>query len=255
MIELKNYKRLDDFIHPEGQKIVLTSAIFTFIFILFYSKLAWATGIFTLFSIYFFRNPIRAVPENASLIISPADGIVLDITEMEIELPNFHEQQNSNSSNQSDKKDEDEIKKVKMNRISIFLSISDVHVNRIPTDAEVIYKKHHQGTFLSALSEKSSMHNERVVMYLKKQYNDAEFIIGVTQIAGLIPRRIINECELKNLVNIGDKFGIIKYGSRVDLYLPVDLPIFIKSGQTCVGGETVISSVDSSMSEIFLKFK
>ncbi len=226
MFNLPNYRSLQNFIHPEGKTIILIGAVVTVIFGLFGSSLSWLFGIFTVCSTYFFRNPIRYIPGAAGLFLAPADGFVSEISEVDMEMHNTTEGS------------------VKMNKISIFLSVFDVHVNRIPIDSEVVHTKYHHGAFLNASSDKASIHNEKMITYLCTYYDNQKYIIRVDQIAGFIARRIVNNCKVGDKKQAGEELGIIKFGSRVDLYLPIDIPIMIKAGQTCVGGETIISNLN-----------
>ena len=180
-------------------------------------------GIFMLFiTIYctaFFRDPVRITPTVSEALISPADGKISMI---------------------SLQKGPDELgmENQEMQKVSIFLSVFDVHINRVPINSTVEKLSYREGKFLNATLDKSSTDNEAQFIKLKAHNGDE---IAVTQIAGLIARRIV--CDLRDNMEVaaGEKFGIIRFGSRVDLYLPVSYNLNVLEGQTVVGGETVVA--------------
>ncbi len=205
-------------IHNEGWVYFVVSCLITIIIIPFYSILGIFFCILTIYIFYFFRDPIRSIP-NEDIVVSPADGLVTYIGEAKSPL------ENNLDTNYYTK-------------ISIFLSVFDVHVNRMPLDAQISSINYIPGKFINATLDKSSKENERNIIYAKK--NEDNFYI--VQIAGLIARRIV--CNLKNNQEVikGERIGIIKFGSRVDLYLPKKYNILISKGQRVVGGETIISN-------------
>ncbi len=205
-------------IHNEGWVYFVISCLITIIIIPFYTILGIFLFILSIYIFYFFRDPIRSIP-NDDVVVSPADGQVTYIGES-----------NSPLENNLDKKN--------YTKISIFLSIFDVHVNRMPIDASILSINYIPGKFLNATLDKSSKENERNIIYAKT--NEDYFYI--VQIAGLIARRIV--CNLKNNQTVikGERIGIIKFGSRVDLYLPKNYNILISKGQRVIGGETIISN-------------
>lgn len=205
-------------IHNEGWVYFVISCLITIVIIPFYTILGILFLILSIYIFYFFRDPIRAIPDE-DVVVSPADGVVTFIGESNCPLEN-------NS----------DINKYK--KISIFLSIFDVHVNRMPIEAKIEKIDYIPGKFLNATLDKSSKENERNIIYFKK--NNENFY--VIQIAGLIARRIV--CNIKNNQKIekGQRIGIIKFGSRVDLYLPKNYNILVTEGQRVVGGETIISN-------------
>jgi len=171
---------------------------------------------------YFFRDPVRTVPTRAGLIMSPADGTVQKIvkTVPPVAL-------NLGSSERT--------------RISIFLNVFDVHVNRIPIRSTVTLLHYHPGAFLNASLDKASEENERQYVTLSLTGGKT---LGVVQIAGFIARRIV--CTLKEgqMVAAGERFGIIRFGSRVDIYLPEGAEPLVAEGQYAVGGETVLADLE-----------
>tara|TARA_B100001123_G_C15159071_1_gene966702 strand:+ start:78 stop:755 length:678 start_codon:yes stop_codon:yes gene_type:complete len=205
-------------IHKEGYAYIIITSIFSILFIPFFPLIGLIFILITLFIIVFFRDPNRIVPVD-DFILSPADGVITFIGETK--APN-----------------ETGIDK-NLIKISIFLNIFNVHVNRVPTLGKVKNIIYIPGKFLSATLNKSSEKNERNIVVIQKKNLDT---IIVSQIAGLIARRII--CDLKINENLlqGDKLGIIKFGSRVDLYLPTNYKILVSLGQKVVGGETIISN-------------
>ena len=209
-------------IHNEGWVYLVSSIIITIIVIPFFNILGIFLGFLSICIFYFFRDPIRSIPSE-DVVVSPADGLVTFIGESNSPL-------------------EDNSDKNYYTKISIFLSIFDVHVNRMPIDASILSINYIPGKFLNATLDKSSKENERNIIYAKK--NEDYFYI--VQIAGLIARRIV--CNLKNNQEVikGERIGIIKFGSRVDLYLPKNFNILISKGQRVVGGETIISNPNNT---------
>jgi len=205
-------------IHKEGWVYFIISCLITIVIIPFFTILGIILLILSIYIFYFFRDPIRAIPSD-DVVVSPADGVVTFIGETNCPLD-----------------DNSDPKKYK--KISIFLSIFDVHVNRMPIDAEISSINYIPGKFLNATLDKSSKENERNIIYAKK--NNENFYI--VQIAGLIARRIV--CNLNNNQEVqrGQRIGIIKFGSRVDLYIPENYNILVAKGQRVVGGETIISN-------------
>tara|TARA_Y100000746_G_scaffold203193_1_gene189081 strand:+ start:361 stop:1029 length:669 start_codon:yes stop_codon:yes gene_type:complete len=205
-------------IHNEGWVYFIISFLITIVIIPFFTILGIILLILSIYIFYFFRDPIRAIPSD-DVVVSPADGVVTFIGESNCPLEN-----NSDPN--------------KYKKISIFLSIFDVHVNRMPIDAVISSINYIPGKFLNATLDKSSKENERNIIYAKK--NNENFYI--VQIAGLIARRIV--CNLNNNQEVqrGQRIGIIKFGSRVDLYIPENYNILVAKGQRVVGGETIISN-------------
>tara|TARA_B100001057_G_scaffold486739_1_gene568374 strand:+ start:2385 stop:3032 length:648 start_codon:yes stop_codon:yes gene_type:complete len=168
------------------------------------------------FILWFFRNPKRNIIRNPELILSPADGKVISIKEV----------------------DELEYFKDKKIQISIFLSPFDIHVNRYPVSGEVLYSKYHKGNYLVAWHPKSSVKNERTTVVIKnKKFGE----IMYRQIAGAVARRIVSYAKVNSNAKQGDDSGFIKFGSRVDLFLSKDSNLKIKVGDRVKGGLTVIA--------------
>ena len=178
-----------------------------------------------IFTAYFFRDPDKVVPTNENLILSPADGLITYI-------------------GPSDPPSEVEIEYIEFNKISIFLSIFDIHVNRIPASGKILSCDYVKGKFLNATLDKSSHDNEKNIITMKLK-NDNKIIF--TQVAGLIARRIISNVKENQDVLIGDRYGIIKFGSRVDVYIPKNLKIYVSEGQKVIGGQSILSDLNNSL--------
>lgn len=217
--ELKNYIPM---IHKEGYVIILIALVVTIIMLAASNAFGVIALVFTILCFVFFRDPERVTHPGTNLVVSPADGIVQQISEVyppqELDLP-----------------------AIKMKRVSIFLSVFDVHVNRVPVSGVVKSLVYRPGKFINASLDKASDDNERETILMDADYNHTPIV--VVQIAGLIARRIV--CDLLEGSHVigGNRFGIIKFGSRVDLYLPTEAHLQILVGQRMVGGETVITDL------------
>ena len=206
-------------IHKTGYPFIVIFFIVSLILGTISSLLGWLGIILTIWCIYFFRDPVRYTPSTKNHIISPADGKIISI--IDTDLPKeFNE-------------------KKKMKKISIFMNVFNVHVNRIPVDGKIKSLNYIPGAFFNASLDKASEKNER--MLIKMGFNGKDNLY-FTQIAGLIARRIKCDLNIDQSVKAGEKFGIIRFGSRVDLYLPTDYEIEVLKGQTVIGGETKIAS-------------
>ena len=187
------------------------------------SFLFWLGVAFTLFCLYFFRDPERVPPARPGLVLAPADGHVVSVMPVKppVELGMGEETRW---------------------RIAIFLSVLDVHVNRMPCDGTVTRIAYHHGKFLSANLDKASDENERNALALRLPDGRD---IAVVQIAGLIARRILCDAKVGDAVQAGDRFGIIRFGSRTDIYLPPGVEPMVAVGQTMIGGETVLAELQA----------
>ena len=171
-------------------------------------------GLF-LFTIAFFRDPNRPVPPGPNLIVAPADGRVRDIVEL----------------------DEKEILKTKTRRVGIFLSIFDVHTNRAPIDGRIVYRQHHAGLCLDARDPNCPEKNEAMTW----AFENPRGAIVVRQLTGAIARRIVAWANVGDELKKGERFGMIRFGSRTELYLPLDAEVLVKTGDHVSGGSTVIA--------------
>ena len=209
-------------IHREGYPFIIAFAITTAILALFSNFLGLIGIVATLWCIFFFRDPERFTPLDKDVIISPADGKVVKV-EYGVNAPS--------DLGYGDKK---------WNKISIFLNVFNVHVNRVPISGTITKVNYKSGKFLSANVEEASEQNERNSVVIKS--NNGEEIIFV-QVAGLIARRIVSDLKENQEVKIGSRYGIIRFGSRADIYLPENIEIKSLVGQTTIGGETVIAKI------------
>lgn len=209
-------------IHKEGYKFILIFAIGAIILALLSDILGLAGLVLTLWCIFFFRDPERFTPQDDSAIISPADGVVTKI-EYGVQAP-----EDLGYSDQ------------KWNKISIFLNVFNVHVNRVPVAGEITKVSYKAGKFLSANDEQASAENERNSVVVKTAKGDE---IVFVQVAGLVARRIVSDIKEGQEVKAGDRYGIIRFGSRADLYFPDNIEINSLVGQTMIGGETIIARV------------
>ncbi|MBX7146007.1 MAG: phosphatidylserine decarboxylase [Alphaproteobacteria bacterium] len=214
-------------IHKEGWPFIGFAAFITFVFFLMWTPLVWPCLLITLWIIYFFRDPERIHSDNFNGIISPADGVVQNIRHI---LP----------------PEELCMKKEPHICISIFMNIFNVHVNRIPASGKITELVYKPGKFFNASLDKASEFNERQMVKLKLD-NDQE--IAFVQIAGLVARRIVCYLKIDQTVSKGERFGLIRFGSRVDLYIPNHFPILVEIGQTMVAGETIIAQIPVSLEE------
>jgi len=200
----------------EGYPFILFFASITLLSLLL--KTYWVTGIalvLTLFMLYFFRDPDRITPQNSNAFISPADGKVILITEAKEE-----EMLNSNAL-----------------KISIFMSPLNVHVNRVPCDGVVKDVKYYPGKFLSAFKSDASILNEHITMLLDCKEHG---LIVIKQIAGSIARRVVCRVKPGDSLKQGERYGIIKFSSRVDIFLPLDTQIRVRLNDKVVAGETIL---------------
>ena len=219
-------------IHPEGRKFGLIglAASFFVLLVLGWSTLGWpmlalSAGIFA-----FFRDPERVVPQSDNLIISPADGIVTLIEAVEPPL----ELQIDDGSGHAG------LPAGPVTRVSIFLSVFDVHINRTPVGGTVRRVVYIPGRFISAELDKASDENER--QHLLVERNDG-LRVGFTQIAGLVARRIVPFVKPGDILAKGQRVGLIRFGSRVDVYLPAGTDAAVMIGQRVIAGETVVAEI------------
>jgi phosphatidylserine decarboxylase len=210
-------------VHWDGHKFVGAGVVVTLLLFLIWSPLGWIGLLLTLYVAYFFRDPARVTPVREGLIVSPADGTVtsvhLDTPRAELGLPDQPH-----------------------TCISIFLSVFDVHINRAPVDGQIVRKIYVPGLYLNAAMDKASEDNEREIMVFKTQ---SGLEIGVVRIAGLIARRIVTFVRDGQTVEAGSRVGLIRFGSRVDIYIPSARGVFVAEGQRVVGGETVLADLRS----------
>lgn len=215
-------------IHREGYIFIAIGVVFSILSGAVFSVLGWLSAFVTIFIICFFRDPKRISPQEDGLVVSPADGVVHKV---------------------EDAKAPEELKleDITYKRVSIFLSVFNVHVNRVPIAGKITNLHYRSGKFLNAAAEKASVDNERQSCVVET--SKGEKVVFV-QIAGLIAKRIICDLSLEQEVKTGDRFGIIRFGSRMDVYLPKNTKIEVEEGQTMIGGETILAKLSSSKTTV-----
>ena len=205
-------------LHKEGYRFLAVAAVITFILLLISNFFGIISFILTIWIYYFFRDPERFPINDENYLVSPADGVVSQITEVngpkEMGLENK-----------------------KYTRVSIFMNVFDCHVNRVPSSGKITQILYKPGTYINASLDKASEDNER--NYVKMININGDEII-LTQIAGLIARRIVCEIKENDEIQQGNKFGIIRFGSRVDLYFE-NYQLMVNINQKTIGGETIIA--------------
>ncbi len=207
--------------HPAGRPFIVGGVVLAVLGVFFLHVLAWLGVLFVVFCLYFFRDPERVPPARTGLLLAPADGHVVSVQLIEppAELG---------------------LGPAARWRVAIFLSVLDVHVNRVPADGVVTRIAYRHGRFLNASLDKASDENERNALAI--QLPDGRQI-AVVQIAGLIARRIICHVREGDVVRAGERFGLIRFGSRTDLYFPEGVLPLVAVGQTMIGGETVLGDL------------
>jgi phosphatidylserine decarboxylase len=202
-------------IAAEGFPFIAIASLLTFILVLFAWKVAAVLALaVTLFIIYFFRNPQRSIPAIENAVVAPADGVIIYLGEA-------HEEHLD----------------AEMLKISIFMSVFNVHVNRVPFAGRVLDVFRKSGKFLDARNERATFENEQSGIILETEKGVKLVFI---QVAGLIARRIISYPCKGDLLRRGDRYGLIRFGSRVDIYLPKDIALRVAIGEKTVAGETIL---------------
>ncbi len=181
-----------------------------------YRTLSIITFLCFLFTIYFFRDPERSININDHALLAPADGTIIDIREV----------------------DEPLYLKDRVKRVSIFMSPFDVHINRAPVDGVIEFVYHHHGKFISAFKEKASLDNESILIGIKNVSGSQR--IAVKLIAGIIARRIVFYNIVNDTVNQGDRIGMIRFGSRAELFCPLSTEIQVRCGDKVKAGQSII---------------
>lgn len=208
-------------INAEGWRFIAIFGLLAFFLFLIWTPLGWLGVVLTLWCAYFFRDPERVTPVGDTLVVSPADGFVQMIEKVppppELgmgEAPRL--------------------------RITVFMNVFNVHVNRIPMNGRVVKRAYTPGKFFNASLDKASIHNERMAVRLALgEDKDLVFV----QIAGLVARRIRCDLTEGQLVRTGERFGLIRFGSRLDVYLPDGVAPLVAVGQTAIAGETVLADL------------
>ena len=218
-------------IHPEGYIFIVAAAVISFFLQYLWSPLGWVGALITFWCITFFRDPPRVTPLREGLVISPADGVVEAIgffappPELGLGIE-------------------------PMQRISIFMSFFNCHVNRAPISGKITKIAYKPGLFLNADLDKASEDNERSSMIIDTPAGR----FGVVQIAGLVARRIVSFVHEGETIGVGDRFGLIRFGSRVDVYMPSGIKPMVGQGMKAVAGETVLADIKSGETTRSYKF-
>jgi phosphatidylserine decarboxylase len=199
----------------EARWILLIFALLAVAGAAFSAWLWWFFFLLFSFTVLFFRDPERLAPPDPNLIVAAADGTVVDIVES----------------------DETQVLKTRTRRVGIFLSIFDVHTNRAPIDGRVVYRQHREGLCLDARRADCSEKNESMTW----AFENPRVTIVVRQITGAIARRIVAWAQLGDELKKGDRFGMIRFGSRTELYLPLNAEVLVKTGDHVLGGSTIIA--------------
>lgn len=220
---LESIRRLFVPIHKEGYPFIAIGAVLAVVLGQWSSVLFWICTVLTLWVCYFFRDPERVTPLRDGLVVSPADGRVSLVTTA---VPPAELALSSEP----------------MQRISIFMNVFDCHVNRSPVAGRIKRIVYTPGLFLNAELDKASEDNERNALVIET----GGIEIGVVQIAGLVARRIVGFLREGDAVGAGERFGLIRFGSRVDVYLPVTAQVLVGVGQLAVAGETVLADLKAS---------
>ena len=214
-------------IHPAGWPFIFIFVVASLLITLFWDMFILPGTLLSLWCVYFFRNPVRTTPDTDHYVIAPADGRVLSTgvapVPTDLDLPDGE-----------------------WRRIAIFMNVFDVHVNRAPVAGQVVATSYHPGRFFNASLDKAADENERQNIVMETAAGQQ---VGMVQIAGLVARRILLEAGVGDRLAIGQQFGIIRFGSRVDLWIPASTPVLVMPGQRTVAGETVIADLAGALAE------
>ena len=205
-------------IHREGYPFIGGFAVASLLLGLFSTSLFWIGLILTAWCAYFFRDPVRVTPLDDRLVISPADGVVSAVG------PAVPPRELGLGSGE-------------MTRVSVFMNVFSCHVNRSPVRGKITRIEHRPGKFLNAELDKASQENERNGLVIESPNG----VVAAVQIAGLVARRIVCWAETGGNIGAGERIGLIRFGSRVDVFLPTDATVLVAVGQTAVAGETVMA--------------
>ncbi len=211
--------------HREGYRFVAIFAAITLVLFWIWDPLGWLGLGATVWCYYFFRDPRRAVPQGRGLIVSPADGVV-SLIERAVPPPEL------GAGDQA------------LTRVSVFMSVFNCHVNRAPIAGRLVKMAYRPGKFLNAALDKASEDNERNALLFEI---DGGRQLVVVQIAGLVARRIVPFVAEGQFLRTGERFGLIRFGSRLDVYLPEGVEPIVALGQTMVAGETVLAELDRDL--------
>jgi len=212
-------------VHPEGRKFVAIAGAVTLAAWLWGGWLWWPLLAITVWVALFFRDPVRSVPRDPALIVAPADGLVTLINQ----VPPPRELMGEGG-----------LAAGEYTRVSIFMSVFDMHIQRAPIDGTVKRVVYISGKFVNASLDKASEDNERQHFLIERADG---FAVGFTQIAGLVAKRIVAFAKPGDVLTVGQRIGLIRFGSRVDVFLPAGTGARVALGQRCVAGETVVGVI------------
>jgi len=208
-------------VHKEGYPFIGIFAAVTVVLFLIWQPLGWVGVVLTVWCYYFFRDPDRYTPQREGLLVSPADGVIslIEPAVPPVELG---------------------LGEAPLTRVSVFMNVFNCHVNRVPIAGEITAVSYRPGKFLNASLDKASVDNERNSIAVRMADGRQ---IAVVQIAGLVARRIVCEVKPGAVLETGERFGMIRFGSRLDVYLPEGVQPLVALGQTMVAGETVLADL------------
>lgn len=215
-------------VHPAGWPFIFIFVVVCVLLSVLWSPFVLPGTLLCLWCVYFFRNPVRTTPVTDNYVVAPADGRILstDVAPLPAEL---------------------DLPAGKWRRIAIFMNVFDVHVNRAPVAGRIVDTNYHAaGKFFNASLDKAAQENERQNIVMQTAAGQK---VGIVQIAGLVARRILLESAVGDELAIGQQLGIIRFGSRVDFWLPADKPVLVLAGQRTVAGETVLADLSGAISE------
>ncbi len=204
----------------EARWILAILAVLALVSLLFSVWLFLLFVLLIAYTFYFFRDPERSIPADPNAIVAAADGAITDIVEV----------------------DEMDVLKRRMRRVGIFLSIFDVHTNRVPIDGKIIFRAHREGLCLDARRPECSEKNEAMIW----AFENPRATLVVRQLTGAIARRIVAWSDTGDEVKKGDRFGMIRFGSRTEVYLPLSASVLVKVGEHVAGGSTIIARLPES---------
>jgi len=214
-------------VNREGWRFIAIFAVITLVLFWLWQPLGWIGVIATIWCVFFFRDPDRVTPIRDGIVVAPADGIVVQVTD-------------------APPPPELDMGDAPLPRISIFLNVFDVHVNRMPCDGRIVKTHYRPGKFVNAALDKASVDNERMALRVETDYETGRGDMAVVQIAGLVARRILLWSNQGDQLLAGQRFGMIRFGSRTDLYLPPGTSPLVIPGQRLIGGETVVADLTST---------
>jgi phosphatidylserine decarboxylase len=211
-------------INRAGYPFIAIFAVVTALLFMWWDPAGLVGVVLTAWCVYFFRDPDRTTPDAENLVICPADGVVQSVVQA-VPPPEL------------------ELGTEPMTRVAVFMNVFNVHVNRVPMSGVITAKHYRPGKFFNASLDKASEFNERMSLKVKTEKGVE---IAFVQIAGLVARRILCYVDVGRAVEAGERFGLIRFGSRVDIFLPNGVQPLVIEGQTTIAGETVIADIDRS---------